>query len=276
MQFYNETKSIDCLINALNIYLQKYLNVGVKKEDNEESQSNLKDASADVIVKIVRIIANTAINAEIGQSLIENHGIGLIEIFLMILFTKSVADNRELVLSVLSTLNNLSYYYTIGNDDDAFHVKQIDLSKALCSYISCKNKDCTTEAVRVLGNLSRSRTTRDYVVKSGAFRSLIEILEKDDIDLLHTTMGVFVNLMADFQSRVIFKEHCGIGKLIRILNTLGEIDWSLSMLTCQVIWNYCIDSTNLNEVFEGTEIEDLLCTLAEYLGKIVSRENSPL
>lgn len=47
----------------------------------------------------------------------------------MILFTKSIKDNKELVLSVLSTLNNLSYYYSTGNDNDAFHIKQIDLSK---------------------------------------------------------------------------------------------------------------------------------------------------
>lgn len=85
------------------------------------------------------------------------------------------------------------------------------------------------------------------------------------MDLLHTTMGVFVNLMSDFQSRIIFKEYNGINKLIRVLQIYGELDWSLSMLTCQVIWNYCIDSTNLNEVFEASEIEDLLCVLAEYL-----------
>lgn len=88
--------------------------------------------------------------------------------------------------------------------------------------------------------------------------------------MLHTTMGVFVNLMADFQTRIIFKENDGIFKLIRILQIYGELDWSLSMLTCQVIWNYCIDSTNLHEVFEGTEIEELLCILAEYLGIITN------
>lgn len=52
----------------------------------------------------------------------------------MILFTKSVTDNKELILSVLSTLNNLSYYYTDGSEEDAFHIKQIDLAKG--NYIS--------------------------------------------------------------------------------------------------------------------------------------------
>lgn len=86
-------------------------------------------------------------------------------------------------------------------------------------------------------------------------------------------MGVFVNLMADFNSRVIFKEQNSISKLIRILHIYGEIDWSLSMLICQVLWNFCIDSTNLHEAFGGTEIEELLRVLAEYLGKCITSNN---
>lgn len=82
-------------------------------------------------------------------------------------------------------------------------------------------------------------------------------------------MGVFVNLMADFQSRMIFKDQNGVAKLIRILQLYGEMDWPLSMLTCQVLWNYCIDSDNLHQVFEAVEIEELLCILAEYLGKLL-------
>lgn len=74
-------------------------------------------------------MANASINPEIGKQLIEAYGVSLIEIFLLILFTKSVCDNGELVLSVLSTLNNLSYYYKAENEKDAFHIKQIDLSK---------------------------------------------------------------------------------------------------------------------------------------------------
>lgn len=83
------------------------------------------------LFQVVRIIANAAINPEIGVLLIDTHGINLIEIFLMILFTKSVTDNKELILSVLSTLNNLSYYYTSGNEEDAFNIKQIDLAKGM-------------------------------------------------------------------------------------------------------------------------------------------------
>lgn len=41
-------------MDVLNIYLQKYLNTGIKKEENgnEENNTNTKDSSADVIVKV--------------------------------------------------------------------------------------------------------------------------------------------------------------------------------------------------------------------------------
>lgn len=93
----------------------------------------------------------------------------------------------------------------------------------------------------------------------------------DDLELQRTTMGVFVNLMADNKNREIFKENKAVIKLIKILQLQGEYDWPLSMLICQVLWNYCIDSLNLYEVFSGNEVEQLLCVLADHLGENIRR-----
>lgn len=92
----------------------------------------------------------------------------------------------------------------------------------------------------------------------------------DDLELQRTTMGVFVNLMADNRNREIFKENNAVIKLIKILQLQGEYDWPLSMLICQVLWNYCIDSMNLYEVFSGSEVEQLLCVLADHLGENIT------
>lgn len=86
------------------------------------------------------------------------------------------------------------------------------------------------------------------------------------MELLRTTMGVFVNLMADNKNRKIFRSNEGVVKSIKILQIFGEYDWPLSMLICQVLWNYCIDSTNLYEVFTESEVEQLLGVLADFLG----------
>lgn len=68
-----------------------------------------------------------AINTDIGKSMNDNYGIQLIDEFLKVLISNPFKRNEELMLSVLSTLNNISYYYTIEFDQDILHIKQVDI-----------------------------------------------------------------------------------------------------------------------------------------------------
>lgn len=140
-----------------------------------------------------------AINTEIGKSMIESYGISLIDEFLKVLISNPFKRNDELSLSVLSTINNISYYYTPEFDQDVLHVKQIDIMEgitilfllcrrwnalgifaAISEYISSANTDAVIEAIRILGNLSRSKITRTYVTETGIFIKLIDILNKGE------------------------------------------------------------------------------------------------
>lgn len=67
------------------------------------------------------------INPEVGKAVNENYGVQLIEEFIKVLISNPFKKNDELVLSILSTLNNLSYYYTSELDKDIFNMKQIDI-----------------------------------------------------------------------------------------------------------------------------------------------------
>lgn len=67
------------------------------------------------------------INPETGKALNEKYGNQLIEEVLKVLISNPFKKNEELVLSILSTLNNLSYYYTSDLEVDIFHIKQIDI-----------------------------------------------------------------------------------------------------------------------------------------------------
>lgn len=89
----------------------------------------------------------------------------------------------------------------------------------------------------------------------------------DDFNLLKTTIGVFVNLMADNKNRTLFKNHGGPTKLIRALGLHGQEDWSLSMLVCQVVWNFCIESTNLFDLITSSEMHQIMGILVDYLGR---------
>lgn len=68
-----------------------------------------------------------AINPDIGKLMNETYGKKLIDEFLKVLISNPFKKNEELVLSVLSTLNNLSFYYTADFDNDILHVKQVEI-----------------------------------------------------------------------------------------------------------------------------------------------------
>ncbi|XP_065163837.1 armadillo repeat-containing protein 2 isoform X2 [Atheta coriaria] len=262
VKFYNESNSISSLLNLWRIYLERtlqYCSMGVESENTENTNSE------DVMIKIIRIIANMAINPDIGKTMNEAYGSQLIDEFLKVLISNPFKKNNELVLSVLSTMNNLSFYYSPDLDEDIFHIKQIDIMEAISEYIACDNKENVIEAMRILGNLSRSKITRDYVADSDSFNSLIEILSGEEINLIKTTVGVFVNLMSDTKNRKLFQEQNGVEKLIGVLNQYGQYDWTLSMLVCQVIWNYSIDSVNLYDAFSDNEVQQMIAILVDFL-----------
>lgn len=71
------------------------------------------------------------INPEVGKNLNEKYGNKLIEEILKVLISNPFKKNEQLVLSILSTLNNLSYYYTSETESDIFHVKQIDIVQGI-------------------------------------------------------------------------------------------------------------------------------------------------
>ena len=207
------------------------------------------------------------INPEIGKAVNESYGCLLIDEFLKVLISNPFKKNEELVMSILSTLNNLSYYYTSDMEQDIFHIKQVEIVEGITEYCKSRNKESVIESMRILGNLSRSKITRDNIAKSEVFPVLVNILEKVDLTLLKTTIGVFVNLMADNKSRNLFKNQGGVSKLIAILTNFAQNDWLLGMLVCQVIWNYCIETADLYELIPDDEIQQLLVILADYLGK---------
>lgn len=118
------------------------------------------------------------INPEVGKAVNQHYGVQLVNEFLKVLISNPFKKNEELVLSILSTLNNLSYYYTTEVDHVMFNVKQIDILEAVAEYTQSSNKECVIETMRILGNLSRSNTGRNYIVDSDIFNILFTVLNK--------------------------------------------------------------------------------------------------
>ena len=86
-------------------------------------KSDVQNCTSNIHVKHV-IILNLLLLKDGGQFL---------DILLTVLRRKSVVDSEELVHSVLSTLNNLSYYPTAN--DGAFGERQLEIAQGKLYFI---------------------------------------------------------------------------------------------------------------------------------------------
>ncbi|XP_039294214.1 armadillo repeat-containing protein 2 isoform X2 [Nilaparvata lugens] len=292
IKLYQEPEALKVILDLMESYLEKDLQESMS-EDINGNNTNLQqqigsDGSVeDVLIKMIRIIANMSLHPDVGVGLAcafdademdsefgftVNHTQNkkdaerLISMLLKVLRRKSATESEELVISALSTFNNLSYYAASSTSPDSpFAVRNIELAEALGHLLTTDNEECLTEVARVLGNLTRSRQVRDFLLETGGVSSLTRCLLRDNVELLSATAGVLVNLMADWDKRLALKEDNGISRLIWVLGRWGVGDWRLANLICQVLWNFCIDSTDLCAAFGIRPINLLLATLIELL-----------
>lgn len=260
---------MECLLELLTSYRRKEARppstqvsvvMKMEAEDDHGSSGN----SEDVVIKIIRVVANMSINSEVGQQVA-----GMPEVYdnlTDILATRSVEESEELILSTLATLNNLTYYPVDVSGKEA---QDINVFTMIQKYIDCSNLEAQIESSRVLGNLTRSPGVRDSLATAACWPGIIRLLASDQRDLIYTSVGVIVNMMSDLDKRQSLRGLGGVTALVRVLRQCGEQvaspDWLLASLTCQALWNYSIDTRNLFDCMDKEELSELEAILVEYL-----------
>lgn len=197
---------------------------------------------------------------------------------------------EELLLATLGALHNLSFYQDIvGTDaimDDTQNNNKIrnvdaalrlpassmaarlaDLSATLCVTLQSGPLCARIEAARVLGNMTRSPAARRALCAAGGLRCLVRNLEAgNDAELVDTSCGVLVNLLADWERRAPFRELRGPNQLRDVLQRAAtHEDWQLAATVCQALWNFLIDTANCVGALGATEADEIASDLAEYL-----------
>ncbi|XP_022182760.1 armadillo repeat-containing protein 2 isoform X1 [Myzus persicae] len=245
-QLYKTHCSMGTFLNLMQLYLEKDLN-----NISRDIKFNVVE---DVLIKIIRVIVNMSIQPEIGAKLVKAaddyhpiHKVKECEQFLDSLLTilrrKSIDENEELVLAALAALNNLSYYADMSNPNHGpFGARQLDITQALSLLLTTRNQFCKVEVARVFGNLTRSATVRDYLLETSGLLEVTNCLDSGDKELLVVCCGVLVNMTSDENNREAFKNYNGVSKMVNILRSSGEHNWSLSALICQTLWNVCSGS----------------------------------
>jgi armadillo repeat-containing protein 2 len=268
VEFFNNDAAMEYLLNTLEFYSNQRFDI----------KNNNGDTVMDVLIKLIRVIANMSVNAEVGFGLGLRAPLGVV-LLNILLEAKEIKseDALELVLATLAALHNLSYYQSVSEDANSVKnpgsiVERVkDISTTLCQILNSSDKHqqiAKSEAARVLGNMTRNAAARQSFTAVNGMKTIVKCLHSDDPELIESSCGVLVNLLGDWERRASFKELKGIQMLREIFqkSALDE-NWILSGIACQALWNFLIDSSNVIDTLGEVEADLLAGLLAEYLGE---------
>ncbi|XP_064915727.1 armadillo repeat-containing protein 2 isoform X3 [Columba livia] len=177
-QFFKERGSVNTLISLFQTYHE--LDLDAQKSYHEgggEERKHPKHPSEaeDVLIKLIRVLANLSIHPSVGAALAAAPRI--VELLVTVLEYKSVGDCEELVINAATTINNLSYYKVESSavQDKKIHIAEI--YKFLIALLDAKSQDVCFSACGVLLNLTVDEDKRALLMEEGGIGKLVDCLE---------------------------------------------------------------------------------------------------
>ncbi|XP_065537174.1 armadillo repeat-containing protein 2 [Lathamus discolor] len=261
-QFFQEKGSISTLISLFKAYHELDLNTQKwyrEKGREEKNQPKRPSEAEDILIKLIRVLANLSVHPSIGAALAVAHHV--VELLVTVLEYKSVDECEELVINAAVTINNLSYYKVKSS---AVQEKKLHIAEMLLKLLMSNSMDGVVEAVRAFGNLSQYHEICDFIIQKKIHKFMIALLDAKKQDVCFSACGVLLNLTVDKNKRAFLMEEGGIGKLVDCLQDFGPSDWQLACLICKTLWNYSENITSLASCF-GEDTETLLVLLRSLL-----------
>ncbi|XDV42327.1 hypothetical protein PO909_011007 [Leuciscus waleckii] len=165
---YEEEGGIDVLLDLFQAY----------QETLSSSEQCHAPEKEDILVKLIRLLANLAIHPTVG--------------------CRCVKKSEELVINAVATINNLSYYQGESSVVRSHHTH---ISQLLLKLLLSSSMDAVLEATRVFGNLSQIRDVRHFIMQHKVEQFVVTLLDSKTPDVCFSACGVLINLSADPDSR---------------------------------------------------------------------------
>ncbi|NXA38482.1 ARMC2 protein, partial [Eudromia elegans] len=269
-QFFKAKGSVNTLISLFQTYHKLDLNAEKRNCEKGEEKNNPKHPSEaeDVLMKLIRVLANLSIHPSAGAALAAAHPV--VELLVTVLEYKPTDDCEELVINAAAAINNLSYYKVRNS---AIEDKKLHIAEMLLKLLMSNSMDGVVEAVRVFGNLSQYHEICDFIIQKKIYKFVIALLDAKDQHICYSACGVLLNLAVDTNRRALLKEEGGIGKLVDCLQDFGPADWQLACLICKTLWNYSENITSTASCF-GEDTDTLLVLLTSLLDEELSLDYS--
>ncbi|KAF7254235.1 Armadillo repeat-containing protein 2 [Varanus komodoensis] len=199
--------SINTLITLFQTHCEADSNSKLWKNDSELKNHKHPSEEEDVLIKLIRVIANLSIHPRVGASLATNHHI--VALLITVLEYKSVEECEELVINTTATINNLSFYQV---KNSVIREKKSYIAELLLKLLMSSNMDGILEAIRVFGNLSQYQEICDFIIQRKVYKFMIALLDAKHQDICFSACGVLLNLTVDKSRRSILNEGGGIKK----------------------------------------------------------------
>ncbi|XP_071492029.1 LOW QUALITY PROTEIN: armadillo repeat-containing protein 2-like [Diadema antillarum] len=261
---FNTESAMETLQGSIRRYFAKDL----RESHSEPVGDTEPDGSTeDVMIKLIRVVANLSINPDIGPLIAANET--CVDLLMQVLESKDIHHSEELVLNALITINNLSFYDIINS---AIVERQIQIARLLLKQLVTDHTEGMIESSRVFGNLSRSIDIRNFITAKKVDEMMVMLLDSGNREVVYTACGVLINLMADEIRRPTLKKEGGISKLIDVLRDYGRGDWQLAGMVCMTLWNYSENMAKAVDTLGEQETNDLSELLVDYLDEEVALE----
>ncbi|XP_036438207.1 armadillo repeat-containing protein 2 [Colossoma macropomum] len=246
---YKEEGAVDILLGLL----QSYKPAAVAPKSLQDIRGPLHE-DKDVLVKLIRVLANLSIHPTVGVALASNTL--CVQLLLEVMEVRSVEESTELVVNASATINNLSYYQ---EESSVVRAQHTHISELLLRLLLSSNMDAVLEATRVFGNLSQVKDVRIFIIKNKVHQFVVTLLDSKNPDVCFSACGVLMNLSVDSENRAMLRKEGAIQKLIDCLRDFGPQDWQLAGLVCQTLWN-CIED---GEEQYMQELLEILCLYSD-------------
>eukprot|EP00435_Cladocopium_sp_Y103_P002839 s4514_g1.t1 len=269
-----------------------------RQHSAEKSKANSAAGAAsefeEVLVKLVRLLANVAISPSAGPTLAASSAVS--EPLLDMLGAKRISDSEELVLNVVAAITNLLFYDVPANllfhEDgaadghscvDGFRDGHADESKQLLCrlfrplLLESYNVEALVETARALGNLSRHADARRCMASLRLDEILVILLDHDDRDLVFYSCGA---LDSECIPRLAGSTPA-VQKLAKLLGDAPCSDPMLQLVAVKVLTNLSLDSRAAwpvedVELVAGDEERQQLIDLARHLqGRLPAAPDPP-
>ncbi|RUS90870.1 hypothetical protein EGW08_001377 [Elysia chlorotica] len=272
LKLFQEVDSIETLLLILKTYLEldregkKSAGGGAEERQlngNVEGESGTPVTKVeDVLIKVMRVLANLSINEDVGSTIADNSD--FTQLLLSVVEQKDIASHEEVMTNAVVAINNMSFYTTKDVKKMAAH---LGMAESLLKLILSDNMEGLLEAARVFGNLTRHKEVRDFLSQNKVDAVMVTLLDSGNRELVFIACGVLINFMLDEDKRSLLKNEGGIKKLIDVLRDFGREDWQLSGCVCKVLVNYSSRIHSSVGSFGEPEVAELTDLLTEYLDK---------